>query len=185
MTSTLQTKSQQAFVIDAQQQDDLPALLTLHECAFNGKDEARLVEALSRQTGFNAKLSRVAKIDNQLVGHVLFSELYPDSNMRLRMVALAPMAVLPEYQGQGIGSALINEGLRLLENLHYAGVLVLGDTSYYNRYGFAHDLVAHIQSPYQSDHYMGYELLAGAFSHLQQVCYPAAFSVLETPEEVV
>ena len=179
MNTTPQTKKQQAIIIEAQQQDDLPAILTLHERAFNGKDEARLVETLSWQTGFDAKLSRVAKIDNHIVGHILFSELYSDSNMRLRVVALAPMAVLPEYQGQGVGGALIDEGFALLESFNYAGVLVLGDTAYYSRHGFTHELVAHIQSPYQSEHYMGYEFLDGAFSNINKVGYPAAFSAFE------
>jgi|GEM_PF-652689 len=185
MNTTPQTKDQKTIIIDTQQQDDLPAILTLNECAFNGKDEARLVETLSWQTGFDAKLSRVAKIANQVVGHILFSELYSDSNMRLRIVALAPMAVLPEYQGQGVGGALIDEGFALLENLNYAGVIVLGDTAYYNRHGFTHELVAHIQSPYQSEHYMGYEFLEGAFSNIHEVRYPAAFSAFENTEEVI
>ena len=185
MKSKLQTKNNQTIIIETQQQGDLPAILALHECAFNGKEEACLVEVLSWQTGFDMTLSRVAKIDNQIVGHILFSELYSDSNMRLRIVALAPLAVMPEYQGQGVGGALIDEGFTLLGSLNYAGVIVLGDRAYYTRHGFTHECVVHIQSPYQSENYLGYELLDGAFSNIHEVCYPAAFSAFDNTEEVV
>lgn len=173
------------IIIDAQQVADLPTILALHEKAFGSPAEAKLVEQLCEQTGFNPKLSRVARIDHQVVGHILFNELYTDSNMRLRVVALAPMAVLPEYQGKGVGGALIEEGFTFLEQRGYAGVVVLGDTAYYSRHGFMHKLVAHISSPYQCQHYMGYELLEGTFSHIHKIHYPAVFSDFATTEKVV
>lgn len=125
MILPINTKLNKPIIIAAQETDDFPAIVQLHEKAFKQGDEARLVETLSWQTSFNPDLSRVAKIDNNIVGHILFTELYANSNMLLPIVALAPMAVLPEYQGQGVGGALIDEGFSILAEAGFAGVVVV------------------------------------------------------------
>ena len=80
-------------------------------------------------------LSLVAEIDGQLVGHIAFS---PEtiSDGRLDWYGLGPVSVLPEYQRQGIGKSLIQEGLLLLKRLGGQGCVLVGDPNYYKRFGF-------------------------------------------------
>jgi len=61
----------------------------------------------------------------------------------------------------------------------YAGVVVLGDNGYYERFGFAHSLVAHIECEYQCEHYMGHTLGGDAFSPIKALHYPEPFAVLD------
>ena len=173
----------QPILIMAQEIEDLPEILQLHEMAFKQPAEAHLVETLSRQTNFNTELSRVAKINNKIIGHILFTEIHVDNNTLPLIAALAPMAVLPEHQGQGVGGALIDESFLLLAKENFAGVVVLGDKGYYGRYGCTHDIVAHIASPYQCENYMGYEFLENTFSNITEIRYPSAFMALDSKED--
>ena len=89
---------------------------------------------------------------------------------------------MPECQGKGVGGALIDKGATLLAQLCFAGIVVLGDTAYYSRFGFSHAPVAHIDSVYQSEDYMGYEIVDNTFSHIQTLQYPVAFAALKNAE---
>ena len=90
---------------------DLDAIRQVNRLAFGGVDEARLVDAL-RDGGY-VRASLVAEVDGQVVGHVLFGDLpiiMPGGPVEA--LSLAPLAVIPSYQRRGIGSALVEEGLR-------------------------------------------------------------------------
>jgi putative acetyltransferase len=116
---------------------DYPAISELNRRAFEGEAEPRLVEALRRTDGFIPGLSLVAVQDELIVGHILFSVVHLwDGGQSTPLLSLAPMAVLPEYQNQGIGSALVSEGLRHCRALGYRAVVVLGHPNYYPRFGF-------------------------------------------------
>jgi putative acetyltransferase len=72
------------------------------------------------------------------VGHILFSPVTLEGpKSTLKGMGLAPMAVLPEYQGRGIGSRLVREGLRRLKRASIPFVIVLGHPGYYPRFGFS------------------------------------------------
>src|SRR5690349_8990636 len=90
---------------------DAAAIRAVHLAAFGQPDEADLVDAL-RESG-DAVLSVVAEEHGRIVAHVLFSRLtiHTDRNQVVPALALAPMAVAPERQRQGIGSALLTEAL--------------------------------------------------------------------------
>ncbi len=100
-----------------------------------GEAEVALIEAL-RSRG-KAVVSLVATNDEQVVGHVLFSPvtMVPARDAR-RMLGLAPLGVHPDAQGRGLGSALVNRGLRECRSAGYDAVVVLGDPAYYGRFGF-------------------------------------------------
>ncbi|MCJ2375816.1 N-acetyltransferase [Vibrio sp. ZSDZ34] len=107
----------------------------LLKSVFDTDAEANLVMKLrenSRRT-----LSLVAcNDDGEIVGHVMFSPVTVagvDNNWQ----GLAPLAVKKEYQGQGIGSRLIEEGLSSLREFGYPVCVVLGDPDYYSRLGFS------------------------------------------------
>ena len=80
-------------------------------------------------------LSLVAEIDGRIVGHVAFSPVTISDGTR-DWYGLGPISVSPEYHKQGIGKALINNGLSLLKELGGQGCALVGDPNYYHRFGF-------------------------------------------------
>ena len=115
---------------------DHEAVRHVNQVAFGQEGEARLVDQL-REGGY-ASLSLVAEDNDQIVGHIMFSELaIHTSDGIVNALALAPMAVAPGLQRQGIGSAMVKEGLRLCKEQGHQIVIVVGHTEYYPRFGFA------------------------------------------------
>jgi putative hydrolase of the HAD superfamily len=114
---------------------DIPGIRSVNRSAFPQETEANLVD-LVRERG-NLTLSLVATDGERILGHVLFSPvtLEPDHN-GLRGVGLGPVAVLPEMQGRGIGSRLIESGLEICQRRGYGFAVLLGDPRYYSRFGF-------------------------------------------------
>lgn len=80
-------------------------------------------------------ISLVAEIDRQVVGHIAFSPVTISDNTT-GWYGLGPVSVLPNYQSQGIGKALINEGLSLLKDMGAQGCALVGYPNYYKRFGF-------------------------------------------------
>ena len=123
------------LVIRSETPDDVAAVRSLNLVAFGQPMEADLVDAL--RASCDAALSLVAEIDGDIVGHILFTPATVDSpSRRVEGMALAPMAVHPSWQRRGIGSALADEGLRILESKGYPFVVVVGHAAYYPRFGF-------------------------------------------------
>jgi putative acetyltransferase len=106
--------------------EDLPAIRSVNAAAFGRPDEATLVEWL-RDDGV-VLLSLVAKAEKQIAGHILFSRMFIETaGGAVAAVALAAVAVLPEFQRRGIGGGLIRHGLDLLRARGERIVIVLGD----------------------------------------------------------
>jgi putative acetyltransferase len=80
-------------------------------------------------------ISLVAEINGRIVGHIAFSPI-TISDGSIGWYGLGPVSILPEYQKQGIGKSLINEGLSLLKELGGQGCALVGDPNYYRRFGF-------------------------------------------------
>lgn len=97
--------------------------------------EAKIIAGL-RNDG-DLALSLVAEQASEIIGHVAFSPVLIDC-VDHRWFGLGPVSVHPDFQQQGIGSALIHEGLILLRDRGAQGCVVLGDPAYYPRFGFAH-----------------------------------------------
>jgi putative acetyltransferase len=115
---------------------DLPAVRAVNEAAFEAGAEAALVDAL-RENG-KITLSLVAAIEGEVVGHILFSDIEMEpGGTAARILGLAPMAVLPDRQGRGVGSALVRRGIEDCRELGYRGVVVLGHPDFYPRFGFS------------------------------------------------
>jgi putative acetyltransferase len=129
---------------------DREAIRLVEEHAFGQQAEAGLVDALV--TGGDAVVELVAEEDGQVVGHILFSRLYvQNGGKRFAAVALAPLAVEPSFHGTGIGGALIREAHVRLKEAGETLAVVLGDPTYYGRFGYAHDRAAKFESEYQGE----------------------------------
>mgnify|MGYP005833858151 CR=1 FL=1 len=112
--------------------EDEAAVRQVVELAFGRPVEARLVELLRRREQI---ISLVAEIDGQVVGHIMFAEVTV-GGWACNVLGLAPLAVLPARQGQGVGSALVRQGLEACRQAGAAAVIVLGHPTYYPRFGF-------------------------------------------------
>lgn len=157
---------------------DQAAVAALNDAAFGGSEESALVERL-RAAGL-ATISLVAVESEGLVGHLLLSPLGVEVGGRpVRALALAPMAVAPDRQRQGIGSALVREGLRLARERGWEAVVVLGHPDYYPRFGFSAVLAEPLQAPFTGPAFMALELVPGALGGASgRVAYPPAFGGL-------
>ena len=123
------------FEIRMESVGDEAAVRHVIEQAFARKNEADLVDALRDSGDFI--ISLVALHDGQIVGHVLFSPVRIElSKTTKQAIALGPVAVLPDYQRQGIGGQLIEKGLQACRENGFAIAVVLGHPTYYPRFGF-------------------------------------------------
>ena len=80
-------------------------------------------------------ISLVAEIDGRIIGHIAFSPV-TISDGSIGWYGLGPVSVLPDYQKQGIGKSLVNEGLSLLKDMGGQGCALVGDPNYYKRFDF-------------------------------------------------
>jgi putative acetyltransferase len=114
---------------------DIAAIRTVNERAFGRLDEANIVDRIRASCAESVSL--VATIGDRIVGHILFSPATIEKDGRItKGMGLAPMAVLPEHQRRGIGTALVAEGLTTLRRRSCPFVIVLGHPEYYPRFGF-------------------------------------------------
>ena len=109
-------------------------------------NEQDLVVALRNSDSFIPELSLVAIKDNKIVGHILFTKIKIGNNEEL---ALAPLAVLPKYQKQGIGSKLIQQGHKIAKKLGYHYSIVLGSETYYPKFGYVPAIQYEIKAPFE------------------------------------
>jgi putative acetyltransferase len=152
---------------------DAPAVRALLTAAFGGTAEADLIERL-RDDG-DLLLALVA-VQGDVVGYVAFSRLVVEGTSHADpAIALAPLAVAPAMQRQGIGAALTRAGLDMFTRAGEALMFVVGDPAFYGRFGFASaDAFA---APYAGPHFMVRRLAPHAPS-AGVVRYPRAFADL-------
>lgn len=140
---------------------DGAAVRRLNELAFGRADEARLVDRL-RDSGVLA-VSLVAEVEGRVAGHIAFS---PVTGLGAKVLGLAPMAVAPKWQGQGIGSRLVREGLAACRRTGAELVVVLGHPGFYPRFGFVPAAPLGIGCEYAvpADAFMVTELVPGVLA---------------------
>jgi putative acetyltransferase len=123
--------------IRAERPEDIPGIYVVNERAFGRREEGDIVDRLrERDAGF---LSLVAEEDGAVVGAILFTSAGLESEgWKIAGMLLGPLAVLPERQRQGIGSALTWRGLEILRQGGCPFVVLVGHPEYYPRFGFEH-----------------------------------------------
>ena len=158
---------------------DFDAIRDLHDRAFAPSDvEAKLVDRLRADGEHLPDLCLVASEDDVIAGHVFFSRARLDSGHEV--LVLAPMGVLPERQRQGIGSALVEEGLRRAAETEFPLVSVLGHAGYYPRFGFEPARSLGIEPPFEvpDEAWMALMLPAHTDEARGTLHYPAPFGSL-------
>ncbi len=167
------------FEIRRESAADRAAIWRLHQAAFGTVTEADLVDAL-RDGGY-AEVSLVAEVDGVVAAHILFSRLLiKTEHDPVYALSLAPLAVLPKYQRQGIGSGLVLAGLNACRRAGHNIVTVLGHPQFYGRFGFSAPLARPLQSPFGGgEAWMAIELIPGSLRDVQgQVEFSPPFGAL-------
>ncbi len=130
-------KEQPTLYIRKALPQDLDRVLLVEQLAFGHDQEAQLVRELLNDPSAQPVVSLIAFQGGRAVGHILFtSATLKEAKRAVSIAILAPLAVVPDAQKQGIGGKLIHRGLELLANAGIHFVFVLGHPDYYPRYGF-------------------------------------------------
>lgn len=141
--------------------------------AFGQSAEADLVAAL-RAAG-DSVFSLVAEDHGQIVGHVMLSKM----EAPFPALSLAPVSVVPASQRRGIGSALIQRAINRAREEDWAAIFVLGDPSYYERFGFDREAAAAFTSPYAGSHFMVLKLVPALPASSGELRHAPAFVALD------
>ncbi|PWT82156.1 MAG: GNAT family N-acetyltransferase [Blastocatellia bacterium] len=150
--------------IRSEQQADVSGIRAVNLAAFETRAETDLVDALREQAA--PLISLVAEDDAAIVGHILFSPVTLDGHPEILLMGLAPMAVTPTRQRQGIGSALVRAGLDAGRRTGVHAVVVVGHATYYPRFGFVPASQFGLSCEYEvpDDVFMATELDPGVLS---------------------
>lgn len=167
------------MIIRPEQIDDYEGISEVIRLAFGRDNEANLVERLRDEPDFHPGLSLVAVDSDVIVGYILFSPIVIKSEKKQQSaLALAPLAVRPGRQQQGIGAELIEQGVRVCHKLGHRIIIVLGDPEYYSRFGFqpASRFAIYCPFPVPDQNFMALGLGRGVLKTVQgNVVYPEAF----------
>lgn len=160
------------IVIRPESPDDRDGISELTRRAFACEEEVGLIIDIRNSEYFIPGLSLVAVQDDAIVGHILFSKIRLKTEAgEIPVLSLAPMAVSPEYQRQGIGIRLVEAGLEEAGRLGHTIVVVIGHPEYYPRFGFkparANGIDIGLEVPDEA--FMVLELEEGALANLDGI----------------
>lgn len=160
--------------------NDYQDISRVNDLAFGQKNEGVIIQSLRKNKIFVPELSIVAEKDGMIIGHILFFPVQIKSKDKShKSISLAPMAVVPEYQNQGIGSKLVRYGLEKCREKGYQSVIVLGHPKYYPRFGFEKASKCGIIPPFEApdEAFMAVELVQGGLQGISGVVeYPEEYS---------
>ena len=165
-------------------ENDYKSVFQLIEKAFEKEEhsdhqEQFLVERLRKSDAFIPELSIVAEVGNEIVGHILLTKLeVKNDSESFQSLALAPVSVLPEFQGKGIGSKLILHSHKVAKDLGYKSIILLGHQDYYPRFGYELCKKYNIEMPFDvpAENCMVIALTENGLSGVNgKVVYPSAF----------
>jgi putative acetyltransferase len=183
-TAAMAAMAEESLRVREERPADFASVHAVQSAAFGRSGEADLVDALRGRA--EPALSLVAELAGRIVGHVFFSPIRLEASgadAAPPVAGLAPIGVLPELQGRGIGARLVRDGLERCAALGWRAVFLVGDPGYYARFGFA--LAAPLGFRYQSEQFDPYlqvlELAPGALCGVRgPVHYLDVFDSAET-----
>ncbi|HEY9706024.1 MAG TPA: N-acetyltransferase [Allocoleopsis sp.] len=167
--------------LTTEKNNDIAKIRTVLIDAFGRENEGVLVEKIRNSPNFISELSLVAKEDENILGYILFSPITIATETQItKAIALAPLAVKPAYQNQGIGSNLVKFGLERCRELNHNIIVVLGEPEYYERFGFQTASKFNIFAPFPvpDEAFMIIHLISDQLLHniSGTVQYPAYFN---------
>ena len=134
------------MIVRAETTADHDVIRRINDEAFGGTIEAKIVEAIRESDRFVPDLSLVAVSEGQTLGHVISSYVDVEPGAR-RVLQVGPLAVLPSHQRQGVGSALMEETIRIADARGEPLLLIEGNPEYYERFGFTRTDTIGIEPP--------------------------------------
>jgi putative acetyltransferase len=175
------------LVIRPPSAEETEAVFEVHRLAFGEDDEADLVAQLLEDPTAQPVISASAFKDEVMVGHVLLTNAVLEGIEHLtpRIMILAPLAVTPDAQGEGVGQAILGPALMLASGRQVELVFVLGHPEYYSKFNFLPATPLGFEAPYpipeeHADAWMVLEIGEGALGRLSGTVRPA--EVLDRPE---
>ena len=142
--------------------EESEAIAAVHRVAFGAELEADLARDLVLDKEFVGSLSFAAEEDGRMVGHVLFTRAWlerDDGKPGLPLLLLAPLAVVPEAQREGVGTMLVEAAITLARESGEIAMLVFGDPKYYGRFGFVDAGPSGIRPPHPAEPMWGWQVL--------------------------
>ncbi len=173
------------LTIRKEESKDFETVFNLIEKAFESEQmsdhkEQFLVQKLRKSNAFIPELSMIAESKNKIVGHILLTKLkIKNEQKQFDSLALAPVSVLPEYQGKGIGGKLILESHKKAKELGYKSIVLLGHDKYYPRFGYEQADKYGIELPFEvpKENCMVIELVENGLKGVSgMVEYPKEFN---------
>jgi len=173
------------IIIRQEKAEDFKAVFDLIKSAFQNEPlsdgtEQFLAERLRKSSAFIPELSLVAVMGNKIVGHILLTKVkIRNSKNVFESLALAPVSVLPEFQGKRIGGRLIEQAHQIARELGYQSIVLLGHEKYYPRFGYKQANSYGIQLPFDvpAENCMAIELISGGLNGVSgMVEYPKEFN---------
>lgn len=143
--------------------------------------EQILVSNLRRSNSFNKKLSLVAEVNNEIVGHILLSEVeIKDKKNSTKSLVLSPVSVLPYHQKKGVGKELIEAAHEIAKEIGYKSAVLIGDAAYFSKFGYKPAEEFNIQlgnKKNATENCLATELVKNGLQDVKgKVEYPLAFS---------
>jgi len=172
------------LTIRKEEPKDYKAVFHLIKKAFESEPlsdnkEHYLVERLRKSGAFIPELSLVAEATHKIVGHIILTKLkIKNDHDEFNSLALAPVSVLPEYQGKGIGGKLIKAAHEKASELGHTSIVLIGHETYYPRFGYTQADNFGIELPFDvpRENAMVIELFKNGLSGVKgMVEYPKAF----------
>jgi len=176
------------LIIRPETEIDYDAITRVNDLAFGRQGEGRLVANLRELSEYDPLLSLVAEVNGAIIGHALFTPVKISTSSLSggeqlgtmgASLSLGPIAVIPEYQNQGIGSQLIKTGHRVALELGFTSVILLGHPGYYPRFGYQPAEKWGLTNPWNisGEPWMAIELVEDALQgKTGLVIYPEAFN---------
>lgn len=165
------------IVIRPENRSDYPMISQLNDLAFGQEDEGEIISRLRKKPEFIRELSLIALFEDQIVGHILFFPVEIRENTSIhKALSLSPMSVMPEFQGFGIGTQLIEAGLKKAREMEFKAVIVLGHHDYYSRFGFKPASQWNIRPPFAApeENFMALEIESDSLQDASGIVqYPA------------
>ena len=175
------------ITIRKEEEKDYGQVFQLTEEAFrdiehSDHQEQFLVENLRKSEAFIPELSLVAEDENgRIAGHILFTKIkIINDSESFESLALAPVSVKPEFQNQGLGGRLIEEGHRIAIELGYQSVILIGHEKYYPRFGYEKTINFGVSFPFEipEENGMAIELVKDGLKNKKgMVKYPKEFGI--------